>query len=136
MFRQAAIGVSKLPEHKPKTYTLAVSLGSGGDEQIRRPWLDLAQLTRREYCDSVANITVSVPDAVYDAARLRAAEARTSVSALVRDYLTRIANEGSVHERLLAEQEAILNRIHERGPMYSASERMTRDEVHDRDALR
>ena len=77
-----------------------------------------------------------MPDAVYDAARLRAAEARTSVSALVLDYLTRIANEGSVHERLLAEQEAILNRIHERGPMYSASERMTRDEVHDRDALR
>lgn len=77
-----------------------------------------------------------MPDDVYDAARRKAAEARTSVSALVRAYLIRIASQGSEYERLLAVQNTTLKRIHERGAGYSASERMTRDEVHDRDALR
>jgi plasmid stability protein len=84
----------------------------------------------------VANITVTVPDEVYDAARLRAAEARTSVSALVRDYLIRVAAQGSEFERLAALESTTLTRISERRAGYSASKRMTRDEVHDRDALR
>ena len=96
----------------------------------------LDEKKRSTYCVNVANITVTVPDDVYDAARIRAAEARTSVSALVREYLIRIATQGSEFERLLEQQESILNRIHERGSGYSAAERLTRDEVHDRDALR
>ncbi len=84
----------------------------------------------------MANITVSVPDDVYDAARIRAAESRTSVSALVREYLITIAAQGSVYDRLLQEQEAILTRIQERGAGYSAATRLSRDDVHDRDALR
>ena len=84
----------------------------------------------------MANITVSVPDEVYDAARLRAAEARTSVSALVRDYLIRVANQGSEFERLSALQAETLTQIRERRAGYSAAKRLTRDEVHDRDALR
>ena len=88
------------------------------------------------FCETVANITVTVPDAVYEAARVRAAEARTSVSALVREYLSRIASQGAVFDQLLAEQEAVLRRIHDRPTGYSASSRMSREEVHDRDALR
>jgi plasmid stability protein len=84
----------------------------------------------------VANITVTVPDDVYDAARLRAAEARTSVSALVREYLIRIAAQGSEFERLSALQNTTLMLIRERRAGYSAAQRLTRDEVHDRDALR
>jgi len=38
-------------------------------------------------CHTVANITVSVPDDVYRAARIRAAEQGSSVSALVAEYL-------------------------------------------------
>lgn len=73
---------------------------------------------------------------MYDAARLRAAEARTSVSALVREYLIRIAAQGSEFERLTILQNNTLAQIHERRAGYSASGRLTRDEVHDRDALR
>jgi hypothetical protein len=40
----------------------------------------------------VKNITVSVDDEVYHAARVKAAELRTSVSALVRSYLQAIRN--------------------------------------------
>lgn len=39
------------------------------------------------YCAAVKNITVSVDDEVYHAARVKAAELRTSVSVLVRNYL-------------------------------------------------
>lgn len=84
----------------------------------------------------MANITVTVPDDVYDAARLRAAEARTSVSALVRDYLIRVAAQGSTYERLLDEQETLLTQIQERAAGYDAGQRLPRDDAHDRDALR
>ena len=77
-----------------------------------------------------------MPDDVYDAARLRAAEARTSVSALVREYLIRIAAQGSTYERLLDEQEALLTQIHERAAGYDAAQRLRREDIHDRDALR
>lgn len=77
-----------------------------------------------------------MPDDVYDAARRRAAEARTSVSALVREYLVRIASQGSVYEGLLSDQEEVLRRVHERATGYSAHDRMNRSDVHDRDALR
>jgi plasmid stability protein len=40
------------------------------------------------YCVSVKNITVSVDDGLYHAARVAAADHRTSVSGLVRGYLT------------------------------------------------
>ena len=88
------------------------------------------------YCATVANITVSVPDTVYDAARVKAAEARTSVSALVREYLIRIAAQGSEFRRLVDMQEDILDRIQASASGISASQRMTRDALHDRDALR
>ena len=84
----------------------------------------------------MANITVAVPDNVYDAARVKAAEARTSVSALVREYLIRIAAQGSEFRRLVDMQEEILDRIQASASGISASKRMTRDAVHDRDALR
>ena len=95
-----------------------------------------AYLRIEVYCETVANITVSVPDDVYRAVRISAAERQTSVSALVRAYLIRIVAQGSEFERLLALQEETIRQIHERGGGFSASERMTRDEVHDRDALR
>jgi len=84
----------------------------------------------------VANITVSVPDAVYEDARLRAAEARTPVSALVRDYLMRVAYQDREFERLGALQAETLTQIRGRRAGYSAATRLTRDEVHDRDGLR
>ena len=77
-----------------------------------------------------------MPDDVYNAARVKAAGARTSVSALVREYLIRIAAQGSEYQRLLAMQEEILDRIQARAAGIRASARMTRDDVHDRDALR
>jgi len=77
------------------------------------------------------NITVSVPDEVYRQARIRAAERSSSVSALVGEFLRSLADRESEFARLKALQHRIQDEItHFRG-----SDRLGRDEIHDR-ALR
>jgi hypothetical protein len=51
------------------------------------------------YCDYVKNITLSVEDTVYDAARVTAALRKTSVSGLVRDYLNRLSSQEENREQ-------------------------------------
>ncbi len=84
------------------------------------------------YCEKVKNITVSVPEDVYRRARIKAAEQNTSVSALVRDYLVGLGSEETEFERLLRLQEQVIGSL----PSFAATKRLTRDQVHDRDALR
>ena len=74
------------------------------------------------------NITVSVPDEVYRAARIRAAETGSSVSALVAEYLKSLIEDDTTFDRLLAQQRRITREI----DAFSASDRLDRDEVHDR----
>lgn len=78
------------------------------------------------------NITVSLPDEVYRRARVRAAERDTSVSALVRDFLTRLGEEESDFERRKRLQQEVLASIRS----FRAGDRLSRDQVHDRHALR
>jgi hypothetical protein len=47
----------------------------------------------------VKNVTVTVPDDVYRRARIKAAELDTSLSALVREFLTTLGHDGSEFER-------------------------------------
>ena len=74
------------------------------------------------------NITVSVDDDTYRRARIKAAENDTSVSAMVREYLTELANSETEFERLKREEAAIRSRI----TGFSAADRLSRDEVHER----
>jgi plasmid stability protein len=48
----------------------------------------------------MANLTISIPEAVLRKARIRALEHRTSVNAVVRDYLERYAGVGPTAEAL------------------------------------
>lgn len=82
------------------------------------------------YCAKVKNVTVSVPDEVYRAARIRAAERGTSVSAMVADYLRSISGT-TEYARLEAQQRRIQRQIKH----FRAADRLPRDEIHDR-ALR
>ena len=77
------------------------------------------------------NITISVPDDVYRHARIKAAERDTSVSALVRDFLISLGN-GSDFERRKRLQDEVLASI----GAFRGGDRITRDEIHDRDTLR
>jgi plasmid stability protein len=76
------------------------------------------------------NITVTVDDETYRLARIRAAERDTSVSAMVREFLTDVANDGSQVEKFKREEEAIRSSIRS----FRAGDRLSRDEVHSRDS--
>lgn len=74
------------------------------------------------------NITVTVDDETYRKARIKAAERDTSVSALVKQFLTELATEEARHERLLRQERELRARI----TNFSASDRLPRDELYDR----
>jgi plasmid stability protein len=74
------------------------------------------------------NITVSVPDDVYRAARVRAAERGSSVSALVSGYLRSLSAEEAEFARLAAQQRDVQRRIER----FSARDRLDRDAIHAR----
>ena len=74
------------------------------------------------------NITVSLDDETYRRARMIAAQRDTSVSALVKRFLTELASGESEFERLRREEQALRERI----TNFSASDRLSRDELYDR----
>ena len=94
------------------------------------------------------NITVSVDDATYRRARIRAAELDTSVSALVRSYLRSLdGNEGdesaaradapqTVDELWPKPLDELLAEFDARGVGLRMSDNLSRDELYDRDAAR
>jgi plasmid stability protein len=69
-----------------------------------------------------------VPDDVYRAARIRAAERGSSVSALVADYLRSLSERDAEFARLEAQQRRIQAEIDD----FSAGDRLGRDELHAR----
>jgi plasmid stability protein len=83
-------------------------------------------------CCAVPNITVSVPDDVYRAARIRAAEQGSSVSALVAQYLRSLSEREAEFERLEAQQRRIESQIER----FSARGRLDREELHRRAGIR
>ena len=94
--------------------------------QVVRHVLHREQALR--YCVIVKNITVSVDDETYRRARMKAAEKSTSVSALVKEFLTALASDESEVERLKREERALRARIHR----FTAADRVSRDEAHGR----
>jgi len=80
------------------------------------------------------NITVSVEENVYHRARVRAAEQKTSVSAIVRRLLKEVAQEKTEFERLQELEETTVQSLN--GKQFSASNRLDRESLHTRDAFR
>lgn len=78
------------------------------------------------------NITVTVDDDVHRRARIRAAERGTSVSAAVREFLTRWAGEETDFERRKRLQDETLKSIR----TFRAGDRLSREAIHDRAGLR
>ena len=85
------------------------------------------------------NITVSVDNETYRLSRIKAAEAGTSVSALVRAYLTVLVQSQepeSEFDRLRRRQDETLAAIRARGGGLRSADNLPRDAVHQRDAVR
>lgn len=78
------------------------------------------------------NITVTVPEETYRKAKIRAAELDTSVSALVRDFLEKVAQTESDFDRRRRLQDEVLATV----TRFRAGDRLSRDKVHDRRAIR
>ena len=76
------------------------------------------------------NITVSIDDDTYRRARMKAADQDTSVSALVKRFLTELASGESDVERLKREERELRARI----VAFSAGDRLPREDAHRRDA--
>lgn len=74
------------------------------------------------------NITVSVADDVYRAARIRAAELGKSLSALVAEFLNSLSERETEFARLEAKQRRVQGEISN----FRARDRLSRDDVHDR----
>lgn len=74
------------------------------------------------------NLTVSVPDDVYRAARIRAAERGSSISALVAEYLRSLSEREGAFARLEAQQRRVQDDI----DRFRAADRLDRNELHDR----
>jgi plasmid stability protein len=80
----------------------------------------------------VKNITVSVPEEVYRRARVKAAERDSSVSALVREFLTNLGREETDFQRGKRLQEEVLATIRR----FRGGHRLRREAVHRRRAVR
>lgn len=74
------------------------------------------------------NITVRVPDEVYRRARVRAAEQGRSVSALVAEFLSGLADGDAEFARL----ETLQQQVQAEVTRFRAGDRLDRDRVHDR----
>lgn len=78
------------------------------------------------------NITVSVPDDVYRAARITAAERGTSVSALVARYLEDLATGESAEPDSRSELMRAIEDIRRSTPGFSAKDNLPRDQLYER----
>lgn len=78
------------------------------------------------------NITVSVGNETYHQVRVLAAKRKTTVSALVKRFINGFITAESDFDRLKRQEREIRESI----KAFSASDRLSRDEAHDRNALR
>ena len=82
------------------------------------------------------NITVTVGDEIYHKARIRAAERKSTVSALVKEFLTKIVEEESSFERMKREEDELRQNMRQEGFIFSAEDRCSREDLHERHAIR
>jgi SMC interacting uncharacterized protein involved in chromosome segregation len=82
------------------------------------------------------NITVSVDDDIYHRARIKAAEKKTSLSALVKRFLTEIVQEESEFDRLKRREHELREKLRASGHGLRSADNLPREALYDRHALR
>ncbi len=78
------------------------------------------------------NITVSVYDDIYHKARVCAAERKSTISAMVKDFLVKIVEEESSFDRLKREEDELRQSLLKEGFVFSAEDRCSREDLHER----
>jgi hypothetical protein len=85
------------------------------------------------------NITISIDDDLYRQARMKAAEQSSSISALFRDFLIRLTVGESAEtefQRLAREEQELRAELGARRLGLKSEHNLSREELHDRHALR
>lgn len=85
------------------------------------------------------NIIVSVDDETYRLSHIMAAEKGSSISEMVREYLTGMTRDrasGPTFEELEKDQDELIESILKEGGGLRPSENLSRDELHNRNAFR
>jgi plasmid stability protein len=85
------------------------------------------------------NITISIEDDLYRQARIKAAEQSTSISALFRRFLNSLTanQEGETEfDRLAREEQELRAELRARRLGLKPEHNLSRDDLHDRHALR
>lgn len=85
-------------------------------------------------CEIMKNVTVSLDDVTYRRARIKAAEAGRSLSALVREALEELGSGETEFERLHRKELELRKKLE--GSGFRASDRLSRDELYDRACAR
>ncbi len=85
---------------------------------------------------SMKQITVSVEDDLYQRAEARATELDKSLPVIVRELIVGFTTRKGDFGDLKRLEEDTVAKIRERGIRFSASDRLSRAELHDRNALR
>jgi plasmid stability protein len=85
------------------------------------------------------NITISIDDDLYRQARIKAAGQSTSISALFRDFLIRFTVDEAAEtefQRLAREEQELRAELRVRRVGLKPEHNLSRDDLHDRHALR
>ena len=123
--RSAAVIRARCEDHEqPSSFVMKMIAAFSGPP----PPHDAGPSQKLCYCETVKNITVSVPDDVYRNARIVAAQRDTSVSALVVAFLEQLSGRMDEFARLEILQHEVQAGIGE----FRAAGRLSRDEVHGR----
>jgi hypothetical protein len=88
------------------------------------------------YRETMKNITVSVEDDIYHRARIKAAEKKTSLSALVKRFLIEVVQEESEFDRLKRKERELRETLRASRRGLRSADNLPREALHDRDALR
>lgn len=82
------------------------------------------------------NITVSLQDGLYHAARIEAARRRTTVTALVREFLARLPDEGRDEDAETRGRNRLMDALLKRTAHFRVGRKATREEMHERTTVR
>jgi hypothetical protein len=78
------------------------------------------------------NITVSVEDDIYDRASIKAAEKKTSLSALVTGFLIELVHEASEFDRLKRKERELRQELRTSARGFRISDNLAREALHNR----
>ena len=82
-------------------------------------------------------LTVNLDDATFASAENQARKVGRPLTLIFIDWLKGFsANEATDFDRLIREEEKLRQQMQQQGRQFNASDRLTRDELHDRNALR